>query len=262
MDNQRPKNRYWIAKIPEKSQTEYERLRFELISAIHQDNEIAFNAVLQMLDQLKLQNDSKVKVSHQPSSEHMDEEDDGKEAMMNNNSNNSNINNSNINNDIKPKKSKKKWVWTPMMFAVHKNRPNFVKAFLDRGSDANERDPKKHSTLLHMACKHSLVAHNTTALHLLTNKPMPANINAVDKESQTPAFICCKHNNAPALKLLLDYEIHGQICDINIPKLSNQHSCLYQACDKGYKEIVKVLIFIFICICICLYVGFIVIVGI
>jgi ankyrin repeat protein len=92
-----------------------------------------------------------------------------------------------------------------------------------------------------MACDRSF-PYNEIAELLLTNKPLTANLNALDKYGHTSVFHCCQQNNVHTLQVLLQYELHGQICDINIPKLSNQQSCLYVACDRGYKEIVKLLL--------------------
>ena len=123
------------------------------------------------------------------------------------------------------------------MFAVHKRRWKFVINLLQKGANPNCIDAQTKRTCLHFTCTGGYA--RIARILLETKKIIDINDNS-NTDGETPLYCAVKKGRIKCVELLLDYEVHSQVCDVNLE--TNGHSPLWIACDKGDAAIVDLLI--------------------
>jgi len=129
--------------------------------------------------------------------------------------------------------------WTPLMFAVHKKRTKIVAKLLAMGADPNCIDHSTKKSCLHTAC---ISGYGGIARMLLQSGKID-NINYNGNvEGESPIYGAIKKCQKYCVELLLKYELHQQVCDINVALKTNKQTPMYIACDKGDIEMVRLLL--------------------
>merc|ERR1712130_840293 len=78
-------------------------------------------------------------------------------------------------------------------------------------------------------------------LLLRSNKLKDINYND-NPEGISAIYAATKRSRKYCIELLLNHNIHRQICDLNVRTNTSQQTPIFVACDKGDIEIIKLLI--------------------
>lgn len=129
--------------------------------------------------------------------------------------------------------------WTPLLFAVHKQRNVMVHKLLKLDADPNCFDHSTKKSALHSACTNGYA--RIVRMLLATQKVQ--NINLADNdEGESALFAAVKKGRLRCVELLLQHTLHGQVCNINLRMRTTWQSPLFVACDKGDLAMVQLLL--------------------
>eukprot|EP01084_Bolivina_argentea_P124182 220056_1 len=129
--------------------------------------------------------------------------------------------------------------WTLLMLAVHNYRTSMVQKLLFRGADPNCIDKRNKLSVLIHACSNGY--HEIVKLLLSTKKITNINYND-NPEGISALYAATKRSRIHCIQLLLNYELHEQVCDVNVHTVTNEQTPVFIACDKGDLEMVKLFI--------------------
>lgn len=122
-------------------------------------------------------------------------------------------------------------LFTPLMVASKKNKPEIVKFLLEKGANKKLFDLYGFSAI-HLACMHN----SLEATSQLLENDETKYINFLDESGNTPLIWATAYNNKEVLKFLIDKK-----ADINI-KDTTGYNAFHIACEEGHLEIVKQLL--------------------